>query len=230
MSEELEAEILNNHLEPGLKLPNEPELMSRFGVGRHTLRQAMANLETKGLVRIEQGRGTFVHDEMMHYQISMRTRFAQNLIEQGRDPSSEVLSALEVRPTATVAEMLKLGEDEQVYKIEILSRADDAIMCIADSYFSATRFKGMDEFFRADKNTTAAYKHFGIDDYVRDRTWISARLPTPDEARALHQPRSRPILVTRKVDTTLDGKPINFSETRWAADRIEFVLNGPELL
>ncbi|TDE10009.1 FadR/GntR family transcriptional regulator [Dyadobacter psychrotolerans] len=44
----------------GDKLPTEPELMALFGVGRSTVREAIRNLSHTGLVRVQQGLGTFV--------------------------------------------------------------------------------------------------------------------------------------------------------------------------
>jgi DNA-binding FadR family transcriptional regulator len=42
------------------KLPIEPELMKRFGVGRSTVREAIKSLANLGLLRVQQGIGTFV--------------------------------------------------------------------------------------------------------------------------------------------------------------------------
>lgn len=42
------------------KLPIEPELMKRFGVGRSTIREAIKILSNSGLLRVQQGIGTFV--------------------------------------------------------------------------------------------------------------------------------------------------------------------------
>ena len=42
------------------KLPVEPELMKAFGVGRSTIREAVKILVNSGLLRVQQGLGTFV--------------------------------------------------------------------------------------------------------------------------------------------------------------------------
>jgi DNA-binding FadR family transcriptional regulator len=47
----------------GEKLPTEPELMALFGVGRSTVREAIRNLSHTGLVRVQQGLGTFVEKQ-----------------------------------------------------------------------------------------------------------------------------------------------------------------------
>jgi GntR family phosphonate transport system transcriptional regulator len=86
LGEALVAEIAAGKLPPGSRLPTEPELMKRFGVNRFTVRQALGHLETRGLVRAEQGRGTFVHKSVLDHAISRRTRFSRNLIEQGFEP------------------------------------------------------------------------------------------------------------------------------------------------
>lgn len=44
------------------KLPIEPELMKTFGVGRSTIREAIKTLANSGLLRVQQGVGTFVEE------------------------------------------------------------------------------------------------------------------------------------------------------------------------
>ncbi|GAB3276032.1 GntR family transcriptional regulator [Larkinella harenae] len=56
----LQEQITMNHYKVGEKLPSEPELMQQFGVGRSTVREAVRILTNKGLVRVQQGLGTFV--------------------------------------------------------------------------------------------------------------------------------------------------------------------------
>ncbi len=65
--------------------------MQRFGVSRFTVRQALRRLEQRGLVRAEQGRGTFVHKGVLDYTLSKKTRFSQNMVDQGFEPGGELL-------------------------------------------------------------------------------------------------------------------------------------------
>jgi DNA-binding GntR family transcriptional regulator len=48
-------------LEEGAKLPTEPELVAMAGVSMVTVRRALAELASQGIVRREQGRGTFLN-------------------------------------------------------------------------------------------------------------------------------------------------------------------------
>lgn len=56
----LEQQISLGTYKPNEKLPVEPELMKMFGVGRSTIREAVKNLTNSGLLRVQQGVGTFV--------------------------------------------------------------------------------------------------------------------------------------------------------------------------
>jgi DNA-binding FadR family transcriptional regulator len=70
VAEELAHEILGGSLPAGAVLPAEPVLGDRFGFSRTVIREALKLLEERGLVRVEQGRGTTV-----------RSRDAWNLLD-----------------------------------------------------------------------------------------------------------------------------------------------------
>ena len=58
--EELERLIKGRKFQPGEKLPSVESLTEILGVSRSTVREALANLETQGLIIRKQGSGTFV--------------------------------------------------------------------------------------------------------------------------------------------------------------------------
>ncbi len=55
VAEEIENRIVSGVLPPGSRLPGERELVSQFGVGRSTVREALRVLESGGLVRSRPG-------------------------------------------------------------------------------------------------------------------------------------------------------------------------------
>lgn len=64
LKEHFIQEMRTGRLRSGQLLPSEQCLMETLGVARATIRQAMASLENDGLIRREQGRGTFVEADV----------------------------------------------------------------------------------------------------------------------------------------------------------------------
>lgn len=56
----LQEQVTGGHYQLNEKLPIEPELMKSFGVGRSTIREAIKILANSGMLRVQQGVGTFV--------------------------------------------------------------------------------------------------------------------------------------------------------------------------
>ncbi len=56
----LQQQISSGKYKPGQQLPTEPELMQQFGVGRSTIREAVRILVNTGMVKVQQGLGTFI--------------------------------------------------------------------------------------------------------------------------------------------------------------------------
>ncbi len=60
ISERIVQLILNENLKQGDRLPKEAVLVERLGAGRSTVRETMKLLQSRNIVRIKQGSGTYV--------------------------------------------------------------------------------------------------------------------------------------------------------------------------
>jgi GntR family transcriptional regulator len=63
IADRLRAQIDSGALQPGERLPSEPELVRAFDASRNTVRLALALLTNQGLVVTRQGLGTYVAEE-----------------------------------------------------------------------------------------------------------------------------------------------------------------------
>jgi GntR family phosphonate transport system transcriptional regulator len=63
-----------------------------------------------------------------------------------------------------------------------------------------------------------------VEDYFRQSTVISARHADADDLGALRLAPGAIVLVTVAVNVDVEGRPIQFSETRFAADRVELAV------
>jgi GntR family transcriptional regulator, phosphonate transport system regulatory protein len=225
IADTLTAEIRNRTYADTGRLPGEVELSTRFGVNRHTLRQAVAALQSEGLVRIEPGRGMFVQHELLDYALSQRTRFTENLLRQGLLPSKQLLTARDMPAPERAAKELKLAKGDHVLMVEMLDEANEQPIGLATAYYPAQRFAGLLEMLDEGTRITDILKHFGVQDYVRARSLITTQMPSEEAARLLKQPITRPLLCVENVDVDMDGVPIKYGETYFCGDRVQLVID-----
>ncbi|MFK0689021.1 phosphonate metabolism transcriptional regulator PhnF [Mesorhizobium sp. IMUNJ 23033] len=208
-------------------LPPEMALAERYGVNRHTVRSAIAALVQDGVLRAEQGRGTFVLSrKRLSYPIGARTRFSTGL--QGQTSERHiVLLASSVEPASRrVAEALGLVRGADVIRLETRGEADGHPVSRATAWFDAQRFAGIDAAMAETGSVTASLKRFGINDYLRQSTVLSARHADAADLVDLDLQPGAIVLVTIAVNMTLDGQPIQFSESRFPAERVELRLSA----
>lgn len=218
----LAAEIAASGFGENGRLPSESELARRFGVNRHTVRRAMLGLAAQGLVSVEQGRGTFVQPGAIDYTIGRRTRFTENLREQGHSARGIVLSAASIKAEPKVAKALGLRTGTLVYRIESLHAADGVPLTYAHAWYPAARFAGFPEALeRADGGFSVALAEYGVADYSRRWSRIGSMLPDAEVARRLNVNRQQPVLWVENVDVDAHGVPIKYGITHFAADRVQ---------
>lgn len=225
----LADEISVGHYAPGDRLPTEAQLAERFGVNRHTVRRALADLSERGTVRSRRGAGVFVEHRQMPYPIGKRVRFHQNLLAAGRIPEKRIL-LLQTRaasPAETAA--LELADGRRVHVYEGLSFSDGIPIALFRSVFPADRLPGMIEALRATGSVTSAFAEHGIDDYTRARTEITAKPADATLAAQLRLAPGAPILRSVGVNVDAAGAPLEYGRTWFAGDRVALTLGADAL-
>src|ERR1700728_3069437 len=87
----LAGEITQGDLKVGDQLPTEDSLIARFGVSRITVRRAIQNLVSRGLVEIRRGKGTFVAAPKITQELTELSGFVEDMQAAGRNPTARVV-------------------------------------------------------------------------------------------------------------------------------------------
>lgn len=225
----LTDDISQGRYSTGTKLPPESQLAAKFGVNRHTVRRALAEMADQGLVHARRGSGVFVAATPTEYPIGRRVRFHQNIAKGGQTPAKRILS-LETRSAgAQEAEVLQLEQGAAVHVYDGLSLADEQPIALFQSIFPADLFPDLLRHLDESHSVTAALRSCGVADYTRAETRITAKTASATQALHLRISEGAPILRTTGVNVDLNGTPVEFGRTWFAGDRVTLTLNGDEV-
>lgn len=227
VAQHLRQAIERREFDVGQQIPTEPELMASLGSTRYAVRRALTSLQKDGLIRIEQGRGTFVHEDfLVSYRLGDRPRFTNVLLENHMTPGQEILRIDTIPAEREVALALGLKAGRPVLLMEILGYANGQVVKHDTNYFPLPRFRDFERTLRQTGSVTEALAQEGIADYRRRSTSIIGRPPTPREARLLRQLPSNPIFEIVRVDVDLADRPVLFGVTLFSCERVRLTLGS----
>jgi len=202
----------------GESLPAENELALRFGVNRHTLRHAIDELVTDGLVERRHGKGVFVLEPTINYSISSTTRFTETLQSQGRSTTSRVLRKQVIPAQGTVATRLQIIDGDEVIFIETLRTVESKPFCIISHFIPLKLFPDVLESYDDGSLHEFLTLHHGIK-LIRKESLVSAILPEAEDATLLNMPRNTPVLRVKSLNLDItSSKPVEYAVTRFRGD------------
>lgn len=115
--------INNGEYPEGSLIPSERDLCEDLGISRMTVRQALNQLVTEGVLYREKGRGTFVSKSKIKQRNIMS--FSETVRNKGLEPSTQVLRFEKVLDRADIRDILELQENEGLYGIKRLRLANE---------------------------------------------------------------------------------------------------------
>ena len=222
----IERGIANGTFAPGEKLPGETEIADTYRVNRHTVRRALATLSERGLVRAERGSGTYVEAQRLAYPLRSRTRFSEIVGAGGQEPRGQLIEASDDIATRELARELGLKAGAPLIRIEALRSADRTPISVSTTWLCAARFAGAGDVFANVRSMTKLLAHYGIRDYRRASTRITAAIADATDAARLDLALGRPVLDVDATDVDIQGKPIVTKRARFAAERVEFLVEN----
>jgi GntR family transcriptional regulator len=118
----LRGQIRLGALSAGKDLPSERDLMKEYALSRNTVRQALDQLESEGLILRTQGSGTRVASLSGSYPYFLNTFFENRdlLIQAGYTPDVKTLSVNLIKPPEPARLALQIDPGLEVVQKELL--------------------------------------------------------------------------------------------------------------
>jgi len=190
VTDAIREDITEGVYEPGQALPSETRMIEQYGVSRTTLRQALIILRHEGLIEVRHGKGSFVRSHST----------ATTLDRPRTDPLSTIGEAQIYRQDAdaTTAALISVPEGSALYVCQttavepttgrrVLTRTLLPFTAAEHTRLEADPFPE-----RPALLATLSARHGKL----TATELVGARMPNPDETKALALPDITPILET----------------------------------
>ncbi|PSK95641.1 GntR family transcriptional regulator [Murinocardiopsis flavida] len=228
---ELREAIIRGEIAPGTTLPRETDLEERYGASRTTVRRAVEELEAEGLVEKVRRRGTVVRRSPARTRLTRSRRVYRDDIGYFFDRTAQGWRALET-PTITrvpapadVARLLGVEPGGDVTaRSRIMGEPDTGEATqVAVSYLSPDAVAELPVLAEPDTGPGGIYDRMEEAGHspLEWEEAISARMPSPEEARLLALAPGVPVLRIVRTTRTPGGRVLEVNATVLSAERFE---------
>ena len=223
IASQMEERISSGRWQEGDRLPAERQLCGDFGVSRATLRQALGELEERGLITRHQGRGTFVTKPRVQLPIVGVFSIRDAMEAHGVRMSTRVVSVRNIEASRQIAADLACLPGDAVVFIERLRIGDGEPMVLDTAHLRADLFPGLDE---------VDFEHRSLYDVLESdygRTVAEAQetlepvILTPRECELLEVPQHTTALLTRRITTDANGVVVALGHVLLRGDRSRYI-------
>ena len=191
------------------------------------MRRAIAALAERGLVRAERGSGTFIEQRRIAYPIRARTRFSEIVGGAGHTVGGRLMASTDRElPRIRNPETLRLPVGTPVVRLELLRHADRIPLSAATTWLRSAAFSGRGAVYASTNSTTRMLARFGVRNYSPQKhAYDGGDCRIRPMRRCCKFAIGRPLLVVDSVDVDGDGVPVLTTRARFAADRIELMID-----
>ena len=222
---ELLGEISSGRLRPGDQVPTEPQLIHKYHVSRTTVRRALRDLETMGLIDRQPGRGSFVREPHVEPRLDRLTGFVEDMESLGLHATASVELIERVQADPQVAGQLRIDAGDLVVRVHRVRLANGTPISFDDSYFPMELGSRVaEENLKDEPFYSILEAKYGIAlagaEYV-----VSAAVADEPVARLLQIQDGDPVLrLERTSYARPDQRPILFEHLYFAGARISYRL------
>ena len=218
----LASEITDGDLKVGEQLPTEDDLIARFEVSRITVRRAIQNLVSRGLVEIHRGKGTFVAAPKITHELTELSGFVEDMHALGRKPTARVIGKEIVAANATVASQLALTKGERVVRIRRVRLADGIPLSFDETYLPLEVGKKIiTDNLKVEPIFSLLERKYGVP-LIEAEYKLDAVEAEPEVAAALKVKRRSPIFRIERTSYSTGGRPVDYERLHYRGDLVRF--------
>ena len=219
-------EIQSGRLLEGEQIPTESALMELFDVSRTTVRRALHDLATRGLISRLPGRGSFVLAPRIEQELRRLTGFVEDMEALGLKAEAVVITNETLPATAQTARHLGVRLGEPVVHIERIRMANRQPISFDDSYLPlsvgdviARQQLEVEPFYSILEDTMGVM--LGEAEYVLEASTADARI-----AGHLQTESGAAVLLIQRTTFSRDGRePLIFEYLHYRGDRMRYRLH-----
>jgi GntR family transcriptional regulator len=153
--------IRSDEFPPGTRIPSEPQLATRYNIGRPTARQAIDVLVRKGLLTRRRGRRTYVCEPQQEVDLFSLEGTSASFSKKGVAVSSRLLEPATRRKADNDPE--NPFRNATAYFLSRLTVTDQIPVLIEDIYLHPDLFAGIDEMDLSGRSLSAvAEDHYHL--------------------------------------------------------------------
>jgi GntR family transcriptional regulator len=223
IEETIATEIAQGEYRPGDQLPTEDELLERFQVSRITVRRAIQNLVSRGLLEIRRGLGTFVLSPRIEAELTKLTGFVEDMNAAGRRATARMIGQGVVAASARVAERLQLAKGTKVMQIKRVRLADGTPISFDETYLPLPLGKQIvHNDLRLHPIFTLLEEEYGVPLVEADYE-LEAVIATKAVADALQVMVGSPIFQIERTSMTTGNRPVDYEVLSYRGELVRFV-------
>jgi GntR family transcriptional regulator len=211
-------------LEPGTMISPEIELERRFGVSRITIRKAIHELVSEGLLIRRQGRGTFVEQPKLTHELDTITSWTEQLKSLGYAPRTTNLEIERIPAPRRILQSLALAEGGEVLVIRRVRAAGEEPISLMTNYIPAklvpefeSRVSGYESLYDALEREYGLIPMVALD-------YVETRAATDAESSALKIEPWAPVLTVTRISHLESGAPLEMTVAVSRGDRYKYVV------
>jgi GntR family transcriptional regulator len=209
-------------LAPGSMIPPENELERRFDVSRITIRKAIHELVSEGLLSRRQGRGTFVEQAKITHELNAITSWTEQLEALGYTPHTMNLEIERTPAPRRVVQILSLRERDEVVVIRRVRLANKEPISLMTNYVPASLVPHFETRFRRYESLyDALYREYGLVPEVSIDS-VETRAATDAESSSLKIEPWAPVLTVTRVSHLQTGVPLEMTVAVSRGDRYKY--------
>ena len=218
----LASEIAHGELKVGDQLPTEDSLIARFGVSRITVRRAIQNLVSRGLVEIRRGKGTFVAAPRITQELRELSGFVEDMHAVGRRPTARVVSKEIVTADTTVASQLALTRGERVVRIRRVRLADGIPLSFDETYLPLEIGKRiMADNLKVEPIFSLLERKYNVP-LVEAEYKLDAVAADVEVAAALKVKQGSPVFRIERTSYSTGNRPVDYETLHYRGDLVRF--------